>query len=89
MCGHVHKPTAKCGIIIALEGEFVFDGVERYMMKPGLILIGGAGRWLEVISGADGFQYCLAHYLPSGACKEKGLRWPEDVFCMEVTLNPE
>ncbi|EHS54824.1 helix-turn-helix transcriptional regulator [Paenibacillus sp. Aloe-11] len=89
--GHVHKPTAKCGIIIALEGEatFVFDEVERYMMKPGLILIGGAGRRLEVISGADGFQYCLAHYLPSGAGEEKGLRRPEDVFCMEVTLNPE
>ncbi|MDP4096376.1 AraC family transcriptional regulator [Paenibacillus sp. P96] len=89
--GHVHKPTAKCGVIIALEGEatFVFDEVERYMMKPGHILIGGAGRRLEVISGADGFQYCLAHYLPSGIGEEKGQRRPEDIFCIEVTLNPE
>ncbi|MNC08641.1 HTH-type transcriptional activator Btr [compost metagenome] len=88
--GHVNKPTAKCGVIIALEGEatFVFDEVEHYMLKPGHILIGGARRRLEVIPGSDGFQYCLAHYLPYSTSGE-GQRRPEDISCMEAALNPE
>lgn len=89
--GHVQKATSKCGVIIALEGEasFVFDEAERHRLKPGHILIGGAGRHLEVAPGADGFLYCLAHYLPSGPVDEKGRRRPEDISCLEVALNPE
>ncbi|MFB5268306.1 helix-turn-helix transcriptional regulator [Paenibacillus enshidis] len=89
--GHVHKPTAKCGVIVALEGEatFVFDEVKQFVMKPGHILIGGAGRQLQVISGANGFRYCLAHYLPGGADEKKGHRRPGDISYMEITLDPE
>ncbi|MFB5676816.1 helix-turn-helix transcriptional regulator [Paenibacillus terreus] len=88
--GHVHKPTAKCGVIVPLEGEatFVFDEVGQYVMKPGHILIGGAGRRLEVISSANGFQYFLAHYLPGGTDEEKGRR-PGDISYMEITPDPE
>ncbi|MFM9278512.1 helix-turn-helix transcriptional regulator [Paenibacillus jiagnxiensis] len=89
--GHVHKPTAKCAVIVPLEGEatFVFDEVEHYMMKPGRILIGGAGRRLQVISGAHGFRYCLTHYLPGGVDEKKGYRRPGDISFMEITLDPE
>jgi len=89
--GHAHKPTAKCAVILALEGEaaFVFDEAEHYMLKPGCILIGGAGRRLEVIPGADGFQYCLAHYLPGEADEKQRQRRKEDISSMEIALNPE
>ncbi|WNS45712.1 AraC family transcriptional regulator [Paenibacillus sp. MMS20-IR301] len=88
--GHVNKPTAKCAVIIALDGEacFDFDGGEQYVLKPGRILIGGAGRRLEITPSEDGFLYCLAHYLPSGAI-EQGQRQNRDISCLDITLNPE
>jgi len=89
--GHVHNPTSRCGVIIALEGEaeFVFDERERYKLTPGRVLIGGAGRRLEIASSAVGFRYCLAHYLPIRTAKADGQRRPEDISCVEAELDPE
>ncbi|MNC15984.1 HTH-type transcriptional activator Btr [compost metagenome] len=89
--GHVHKPTTKCAVIIALKGEalFAFNGGEHYRLKPGHILIGGAHRHLEITTGTDGFQYFLAHFLPDEPADAEGQRRREDISCLETALNPE
>ncbi|MCD1261693.1 helix-turn-helix transcriptional regulator [Paenibacillus athensensis] len=89
--GHVHIPTSRCAVIIALEGaaEFVFDETERYKLKPGSVLIGGVGRRLEMASGAGGFRYCLAHYLPIETGQVKNQRKPEEISVVEAELDPE
>ncbi|SFF47449.1 AraC-type DNA-binding protein [Paenibacillus algorifonticola] len=104
--GHVDKPTAKCGVIIALDGEaeFIFDEEERYLLAPGKVLIGGAGRRLEILSGEQGFRYCLAHYLPIGSDLDKDNevigqegrpaggaagRQPRDIAVLEAALAPD
>ncbi|MDQ6421302.1 AraC family transcriptional regulator [Paenibacillus sp. LHD-117] len=89
--GHVDKPTAKCGVIIALEGEaeFIFDDRERYTLAPGRVLLGGARRRLEIETGENGFRYCLAHYMPSGPTDEEGERRLKDVSSLEAALDPD
>ncbi|SDX57299.1 helix-turn-helix transcriptional regulator [Paenibacillus sp. CF384] len=90
--GHVDKPTSKCAIICALSGaaEFIFDGEERYRLEPGKILIGGAGRRLEIIVGDSGFQYNIVHYMPNTAEAVPGsLERNHDITLLEVTVDPE
>jgi AraC-like DNA-binding protein len=102
--GHVDKPTARCGVLIALDGEaeFLFDD-ESYLLAPGKVLIGGAGRRLEIIAGERGFRYCLVHYLPvlvdsdkalldrseESAAAEGRIREPRDIAFLEAALAPE
>ncbi|MCR2806044.1 AraC family transcriptional regulator [Paenibacillus soyae] len=84
--GHVDKPTTKCGMIIGLRGEaeFIFDGTERYRVSPGTVLLGGAGRQLEILVGDSGFEYCLVHYLLDQDDMDK-----HAVAYLTVTLEPE
>lgn len=44
--GHVDRPTTKCAVMISLQGQadFIYNETERYRLKPGKILIGGASR---------------------------------------------
>ncbi|MDG0810054.1 helix-turn-helix transcriptional regulator [Cohnella rhizosphaerae] len=64
--GHVERPTSKCAVIIGLSGQadFIFDGAERHTMEPGVALIGGLNRRLEIRTGGEAFEYGLVHYLP-------------------------
>lgn len=64
--GHLNKPTTKCALIVGLRGqaEFRFEGTERYTLERGTALLGGVGKRLEIVTGAKGFEYVLAHYLP-------------------------
>jgi hypothetical protein len=57
--GHVETPTSKCGLIVPLaaEAEFIFDGQKRHRLAPGNLLIGGAGRRLEIAVVTSGFQW--------------------------------
>lgn len=104
--GHVDKPTTKCAVIIALDGEaeFIFDDKERYLLVPGKVLIGGVGRQLEILSGEQGFRYCLAHYLPIDSIHVKANefielngspagaaagRQPQDITVLEAALAPD
>lgn len=84
--GHVDKPTTKCALVVALRGEaeFVFDGEERYGVSPGIVLLGGAERRLEIAVGGSGFEYCLVHYLPDREGIDK-----RDVAMLSVQLEPE
>ncbi|MHA6482347.1 helix-turn-helix transcriptional regulator [Paenibacillus sp. strain BS8-2] len=88
--GHMDKPTAKCGLIIALEGEaeFIFDDGERYSLTPGNVLMGGAGRHLEIVVGEKNFTYCLVHYLPVGheGSSYDGVR---HIHLLHTVLDPE
>ncbi len=38
--GHMDRPTTKCGILIALNGQadFIYNGTDRYLMEPGKVL---------------------------------------------------
>lgn len=89
--GHMDKPTAKCGLIIALEGEaeFRFDDGECYTLEPGKVLLGGAGRHLEIVVGELGFSYCLVHYLPArhdGGAVDERVR---HISLLDAALDPD
>lgn len=89
--GHRHRPTERCAVIVALEGEavFTFDDTEHYPLTPGRVLVGGANRRLEVTTGTIGFRYCLCHYLPTGETDQPQYRDPRDVAALHISLDPE
>lgn len=89
--GHMDKPTANCGLIIALEGEaeFRFDDGERYALAPGKTLLGGAGRHLEIVVGEQDFRYCLVHYLPARNDESADGERIRHVSLLEATLDPD
>ncbi|MBD2848579.1 helix-turn-helix transcriptional regulator [Paenibacillus sp. IB182496] len=64
--GHMHKPTAYSGLLIALRGEaaFRYDDGRVCALAPGRALLGGAGRRMVIETGPEGFEYGLVHYLP-------------------------
>jgi len=89
--GHVNKPTVYCALIIALEGEaeFVFDQHERHLLLPGKVLLGGAGRQLEISTRENGLRYVLIHYYPIRETSGQYDRHPKDVSVLNVSLKPE
>ncbi|MDO3410972.1 AraC family transcriptional regulator [Saccharibacillus sp. CPCC 101409] len=88
--GHRRRPTEHCAVIVALEGEavFAFDETERYSLSPGRVLIGGAGRRLEVSTGTEGFRYFLCHYSPIGGEDLPQYREPRRVSVLDISLDP-
>ncbi|MDF2837181.1 MAG: AraC family transcriptional regulator [Paenibacillus sp.] len=89
--GHMDKPTAKCGLIVALEGEadFLFDNGERYSLAPGKALMGGAGRHLEIVVGDQHFRYCLVHYLPTGHDGGADDERVRHISLLDAALDPD
>lgn len=68
--GHLRRPTDRCALLLPLQGEaeFRFDGVP-HAVSPGVALLGGVNRRLDITVPASGFTYVLAHYLPAS--------WPD------------
>ncbi|CAG7644813.1 HTH-type transcriptional activator RhaS [Paenibacillus solanacearum] len=64
--GHKAKPTTKSGILIALGGEadFIYEGSSSYVLRPGMTVIGGYNRSMEIAVHSEEFEYFLVHFLP-------------------------
>ncbi|MFD2330599.1 helix-turn-helix domain-containing protein [Cohnella sp. GCM10020058] len=88
--GHVERPTSKCAVIIGLSGQadFIFDGEERHTIEPGVALIGGLNKRLEIRTGGEAFEYGLVHYLPEPPIGESA-QVLSAVTALRVGADPE
>jgi AraC-like DNA-binding protein len=88
--GHLDRPTSKCAIVVALKGQadFIFDETEKYRLEPGIVLLGGLRKRLEIRTGSEGFEYCLVHYLPMDIDSADARRLTE-VSAVYAAMEPE
>ncbi|MEK0312659.1 helix-turn-helix transcriptional regulator [Cohnella sp. 56] len=88
--GHVERPTTRGAVLIGLSGraDFIFDGTERHAVEPGVALIGGLNKRLEIRTGGEAFEYGLVHYLPEPPLGEAA-HLLAAVSVLRISADPE